>query len=120
MHQHPTLSLLVLRVSDIERSVEFYSAVGLNFECEQHGTGPKHFSASVGDTVFELYPATERFPATASRVGFAVASITSVLDSWRQTGIEILSEPKDSPYGIRAVVSDPDGHRVELTQRPDP
>ena len=60
-------------------------------------------------------PASERFPATTSRVGFAVASIDAVLDNWRQSGCEVLSELKESPYGLRAVVVDPDGHRVELT-----
>jgi len=120
MHEDPTLSLIVLRVSNIERAAEFYSAIGFTFECEQHGSGPEHFSTWVGDTVFELFPASERFPVTTSRVGFAVASIEDVLHKWRQTGCKVLSEPKESPYGLRAVVADPDDHRVELTQKPEP
>ncbi|MFH1300662.1 MAG: VOC family protein [Planctomycetota bacterium] len=117
MYEDPTLSLIVLRVSNIERAAEVYSTIGFTFKREQHGSGPEHFSTWVGDTVFELYPTSERFPATTSRVGFAVTSIVAVVNNWRQTGCEVLSEPKESPYGLRAVVVDPDGHHVELTQK---
>lgn len=120
MHAHPTISLIVLRVSDIERAANAYSMLGFTFEREQHGSGPEHFSTWANDTVFELYPASERFPVTTSRVGFAVASIQNVLNSWRQAGYEVLSELKESPYGLRAIVADPDGHRIELTQQPEP
>jgi lactoylglutathione lyase len=32
-------------------------------------------------------------------------------------GVQILSAAKDSEWGRRAVVADPDGHRVELVGR---
>ena len=115
---NPTLSLIVLRVADIERSAAFYASLGLNFTRENHGAGPEHFSTRVGETVFELYPASERFPVTTVRLGFGVESIPAVLNHWRGRHCRILSEPQDSPYGLRAVVADPDGHRVELTQIP--
>ncbi len=117
MSDAPALSLIVIRVSDIERSAAFYSALGFTFKREQHGSGPSHYSAWVGDILFELYPASEQFPATTLRMGFVVSSIDSVLEVWRQYDCEILSEPKDSLWGLRAVVADPDGHRIELTQR---
>jgi predicted enzyme related to lactoylglutathione lyase len=31
-------------------------------------------------------------------------------------GITVISPPKNSPWGWRAVVTDPDGHKVELTE----
>jgi lactoylglutathione lyase len=117
MHSALTLSLLVLRVSNLERSVAFYSALGLTFECEKHRTGPEHFSAQVGDTLFELYPASERFPVARLRLGFTVTSIEAVLAQWRETGCNVLSGPQASPDGLRAVIADPDGHRIELTQQ---
>ena len=115
MYETPIISLVVLRVSNIERAAEFYAAIGLTFQREQHGTGPEHFSTWVGNTVFELYPASEHFPLTPSRIGFTVTAIETVLAKWQQH-CKVLSEPKVSPYGIRAVVADPDGHRIELTQ----
>jgi len=117
MSEHPMLSLLVIRVSDIVRSAEFYSVLGISFRREQHGTGPEHFAAMLGETAFEIYPASERFPVTNSRLGFTVDSPDAAVGVWRAAGIEILTEPTDSPWGFRAVVADPDGHRVELVQR---
>lgn len=52
----PILTLLVLRCSDVEKSAQFYRALGLPMIREQHG-GPIHYSATVGSTVLELYPA---------------------------------------------------------------
>lgn len=114
---HPSLSLIVLRVADIESAVEFYSAIGLTFERERHGAGPQHFSTVLGDTVLELYPASERFPVSTMHIGFAVASIETVLASLRILSAKIITEPKQTQWGLRAVVADADGHRVELIQQ---
>lgn len=88
------LSLIVLRVSDIHRSAEFYSTIGLEFVRERHGDGPEHLSALVGRTVLELYPSSEKFPASPLRLGFCVSSIETVFAKCRQAGGNILSEPK--------------------------
>ena len=52
-----SLSLLVLRTEDLERSVRFYRTLGLRFAEEQHGNGPVHYACELGETVLELYPA---------------------------------------------------------------
>jgi lactoylglutathione lyase len=117
MPEQPILSLVVIRVSDITRSVEAYSDLGITFQREQHGNGPVHYSGAVGATILELYPATERSPVTSCRLGFIVACIDDVIAKWLESGREIVAEPTDSPWGLRAVVVDPDGHKIELTQR---
>lgn len=117
MSDDPTLSLVVIRVSDLERAASFYSAIGLLFEREQHGSGPEHYAAAVGGTTFELYPSSERHPVAPVRLGFTVTSIDAVLSQWRHAGGRVASEPEQSPWGLRAVVEDPDGHRIELSQR---
>ncbi len=50
------LSLVVIRTHQPERVKGFYEALGLQFREEKHGNGPVHFSAGVGQTVFEVYP----------------------------------------------------------------
>lgn len=118
MSDGPSLSLLVIRVSDIARSAQFYSALRITFQREHHPRGPEHYAAALGEMVFEIYPASERYPVTNTRLGFTVDAIDSVLNKWRSAGTEILSEPTESPWGLRAVVADPDGHRVELLEKP--
>ena len=63
------LTLLVLYVADIDEALRFYTAVGLRFTVEQHGSGPRHYSAALpGAVVLELYPAGSR-PPTRTRLG---------------------------------------------------
>lgn len=45
--QITALNLVVLRSPDIERSVEFYSRLGLHFSPHKHGKGPEHYSAEL-------------------------------------------------------------------------
>ncbi|MFK7821621.1 MAG: VOC family protein, partial [Planctomycetaceae bacterium] len=112
----PSVSLIVLRVSDLSRSAEFYARLGVHFESEQHGDGPEHFAAQLGHTVFELYPATGKWPVSTSvRLGFRVNGIDATVDQLRRSDVTILTEPQASSWGRRAVVVDPDGHRIELT-----
>ena len=107
----PRLNLVVIRVADIERAAAFYRAIGLTFERHAHGSGPEHLAAETAGGVFELYPATPSQPVDPStRTGFAVTDVDATLAS-------IGTPPaaaKASPWGRRAVVTDPDGHRVEL------
>jgi predicted enzyme related to lactoylglutathione lyase len=114
----PSLQLVVLRVADLNRSVAFYRQLGLDFRQHQHGKGPEHFAAETPESVFELYALTEGVEAsTGTRIGFCVPSVDEAVTRIRQLSPDlILSEPKSSEWGKRAVITDPDGHRVELTE----
>ena len=113
-----TLNLVVVRSPDIERAAAFYSRLGLRFVRHRHGSGPEHLSAELGGSVFELYPEVANEPATSgTRVGFSVPSLDSAIAALSEHPGVIISPPKDSPWGRRAVVADPDGHRVELLQQ---
>jgi catechol 2,3-dioxygenase-like lactoylglutathione lyase family enzyme len=107
------LSLVVLRVTDMERSAAFYSRLGLRFSRHRHGSGPEHLATELAGTAFELYPLTPDGPSTlGTRIGFRVESLAALADC---PGA-IITPAKDSEWGRRAVVADPDGHRVELLE----
>lgn len=113
----PSLNLLMLRVADLERAATFYRLIGLEFVRHKHGSGPEHYACELPGFVFELYLATPEQPVSAStRLGFAVADIAALVAKLLTAGTQILSVPRDSEWGRRAVVIDPDGHRVELLQ----
>lgn len=105
-----TLTLLVLRCRDVEVSRRFYSALGLVFIEEQHGSGPVHYSCQLGATVLELYPAQST--TTSTRLGIGVPSVAIALESLRSLGGRIEREP--AAESDSCLVRDPDGNAIEL------
>lgn len=112
-----TVTLLVIYAGDLEESLRFYSACGLAFVPERHGSGPIHYStvASSG-MVLELYPSGDR-PPTRTRLGFGVDDAARTLRTLTAAGWPNASEPRELDYGRVWVVHDPDGNAVELVQR---
>ena len=112
------LNLVVLRSPDLVQAAAFYSRLGLQFTRHQHGSGPEHFAAELSGGVFELYPLTADGPSTlGTRIGFSVPSLDTTIAALNDYPAAVISPPKDSEWGRRAVVADPDGHRVELLQQ---
>ncbi len=117
-----SLQLVVLRTSDLERAAEFYHCLGLQLVRHKHGNGPEHFAAETSAGVFELYPLSKVGSSTqGARIGFQVPSVDAAIA--RVIGhspTAVITAPHDSEWGRRAVIADPDGHRVELTELETP
>ena len=113
----PQLNLVVIYAQNLEATREFYASLGLSLQLEHHGNGPRHYAAALGGAVFEIYPHREGEQQGGLRIGFQVESVDGVLQQLRQRHVTILTEPRDSPWGRRAVVEDPNGNRVELSQK---
>ncbi|TVQ51986.1 MAG: hypothetical protein EA355_16035 [Rhodobacteraceae bacterium] len=112
------LSLVVLRAADVAALAAFYGDLGVGFTWEQHGEGPRHATARLGDTVLEIYPQTAGGSSSSgARIGLIVRSIDAALTSVARPGA-IIAPPEDSPWGRRCVLRDPAGHAVELAERP--
>ena len=109
-----SIKLLVLKTDALKRLREFYTCLGFEFVEERHGNGPRHWSASAGDAVLEIYPLPGGGTVdVTTRVGFGINDVEDVVESVRQL-TEVVSEPKQTQWGLRAVVRDPDGRAVEL------
>src|SRR5947209_20312627 len=77
-------SLVVIRAHDIDRLASFYGALGFSFTKHRHGKGPEHFSSTIGETVFEIYPSNGANESTVStRLGFILPSLTDALGQLR-------------------------------------
>lgn len=110
------LNLLVIYAGDLDESLRFFTACGLTFTAERHGSGPLHYSASLpGGVVFELYPCGGR-PPTRARLGFSIADAKMTLDDLAAAGWPESSEPLDLDCGRVRVVRDPDGNAIELVE----
>jgi predicted enzyme related to lactoylglutathione lyase len=116
MHGRPHLSLLVLRAQDPTALVAFYSALGLVFVQEQHGEGPVHYAAYADSVVLEIYPKREGASTTAVRLGFRVPGLEGIVAALVTAGGVLRQAPTASRGGRSAVIKDPEGHTVELTE----
>lgn len=107
------INLLVLRTSKLEELRGFYENLGANFQKEKHGNGPEHYAATLADGfVLEIYPIRDGAISDNNlRIGLKVDDIEKALGLLDQA-----ATPKQSPWGLRAIVRDPDGRTIELIQ----
>jgi lactoylglutathione lyase len=108
MHPNVKLSLLVLRCADLERSREFYSALGLTLVAEQHDQGPLHYSITLGTTVLELYPFTDE-RTSGVRIGLGSEDPEKTV-----AAVRLLCGVVVQTMNGEAVVRDPDGHVIHI------
>lgn len=114
------LNLVVIRSADLDRAEKFYSHLGISFERHRHGKGLDHLASTGFGTVFEIYPLTSSTPSTiGTRIGFSIDAVEKYIDKIPQLGGRVVTPVKDSEWGRRAVIEDPDGHKVELLTPPN-
>ncbi len=110
-----SLRLLVLKTHDISGIVAFYQSLGFTFTEEQHGKGPLHHSAPLGDGIIEIYPLPDdQAVDPTTRLGFAIADPDTVVDGAESIGGRVIRPGRETPWGYMALVADPDGRTVEL------
>jgi predicted enzyme related to lactoylglutathione lyase len=107
------LGTVMVAVSDLPRSIEFYRDV-LGLDVEQHSD--TWAQADAGGTSIGMH-VSENVNADQSIVLiFDVDDVDGTLDAVRQRGLEPAGEPDDQPYGRIATVTDPDGYTVQILQ----
>lgn len=116
------LSLIVIRTSDMEATLKFYSALNLTFVEEQHGAGPIHYSCVLGGVTMELYPprkdSRQNSPTPATMIGFQVPSLEITLAKLSELGVGTTSQIQDSEWGRWVNVHDPGGRLVQVSEAP--
>ncbi len=117
MSSQPLLSLVVLRSLDMENTIRFYQALGLNFVVEKHGNTPKHYACKLGSMVLEIYPVVNEASTDTTRLGFYVSKLDKIVTQLEKIGVVVRQSPKFTQWGYSAVVQDPDGRSIELTEK---
>lgn len=113
-------SSIVLLVSDVKSSSEFYKNLGFKYE-EVGGPKVKHVHVSRGNITFVLHPALNKEgvrPASSVEGGlyFDVYAYTDavdlLVDECRAQGVEIVDGPHYSNNWSEFTMKDTDGYRI--------
>lgn len=113
------ISLLVLRVKDIEESKKFYELLGISFIKEQHNNGAVHYASTIDGLVFEIYPSTPCYPVECStRIGFKLNNIEQIIENLKSNNYQdsIVKDLCFNNQHIHALLKDPDGRKIELNE----
>jgi DNA-binding transcriptional MerR regulator len=119
---------VVLRVRDLDATVDFYRRVlGFEFQPDDHnGAAPLHYDACGGSwqpegtQLFTLWPAGDRPETTGMHIGFGVPNVDQVWARASEVEARLVSAPADDPYVPRnATFNDPAGNEVAIYERAD-
>ena len=111
-----TVNLLVIYADHREQLRDELSVFGLVFKEHQHGSGPVHDACEMDELCLEIYPASDANPPTHARLGLSVLDIHKAMKAANTINAETKLHPKESPWGIRAVIQLQSGIKIELTQ----
>ncbi|WP_299611393.1 hypothetical protein [uncultured Aquimarina sp.] len=113
------LNLLVIRTSNPEILKDQYERLGFEFDYHQHGNGPLHYASELNGFVFEIYPLTKSMEKADNsiRLGFDIEGLKSKIIDLSSSDWKILSEPKETEWGLTALIQDLDGRKIELKNK---
>lgn len=115
------ISLIIIAVSDLRRSIEFYrDKLGLTLTAESS----EWAEFAVGETRLALQAsgkpkATGPAPAHAApemSLSFEVDDVVEAYEILRATGVHFSHRPAEHDFGMLAVLTDPDGCEIMLIE----
>ncbi len=107
------LSLLTIRTNDLELAKEFYTRLLATTFTTHTDHGSRHYSTQLGSVTFEIYP-TKKELKQLDMPGFIVDSLETIID--RMGKGYLYEAPFDTPLGLSAILKDPDGRLIYLTE----
>lgn len=113
MHAVTALAAVVFTCKDLDKSVKFYRALGVDVRESKHG-GTVHFTCALVGVHFALYPGTDVGPQSGCQLGLMITNLEGSLVATKALGATMLAPPTQKPWGITAMVEDPDGRKIEL------
>ncbi|XGC79732.1 VOC family protein [Bdellovibrio bacteriovorus] len=117
------MSLLITSITittpQLEPMLGFYRLIGFQFTASKVDKGTEVFRATHNGVEFSLYstnnPLRSKIPSL--QLGFKITDlIRTVEELTKIPGAMCILDPTEMPDGKKAIVLDPDGHSIELTE----
>ena len=121
---------VILLVSNMERSVKFYKEV-LGLPVKTKTQSPDWVEFFNRETTLSLHAlkkgkgsnkvdSKDTKLGTGTLVGFMVSDIDSTVQFLKENNVRFFKEPREEPFGMHAIVEDPDGHLISIAHLREP
>lgn len=115
--KEPLVTSVALRTKYVGRALEFYQVFGLAFRGEKRGECPVHYTAKMGNMVFEIHPARKSpdspdLKEDGLTLGICVSSLAEILEALKRLG----KMPVSWEEGRSLFVRDPDGRLIKVQE----
>jgi lactoylglutathione lyase len=110
------ISAVVLLVSNVKRSVNFYKNI-LGLPVKRRSKDWTEFFNN--GTVLALHPAKkkEKLKSGSSMlIGFMVNDLDFSVKQLKRKRVKFFKQPKNEPFGKHTIILDPDGHLISIAQ----
>ena len=109
------IGAVILLVSDMKKSLIFYRDI-LGMELKKESEDWIEF-VKHGTTVLALHPKKRKITKNNSMlVGFNVSNLESVCSELEKKEVKFYKKLTEEPFGKHAIIKDPDGHLISLTE----
>jgi lactoylglutathione lyase len=107
---------IILLTTNMKKSIKFYKdTLGLPIKTKS-ADWTEFFSDG---TVLALHPAKKKYKLKAGPnilVGFMVNDLDDSVKQLKKKKVKFFKKPKEEPFGIHAIILDPDGHLISIVQ----
>jgi lactoylglutathione lyase len=111
-------SFAILEVSDVERSLRFYTEeLGFQITFSFPDEGPPVFASLELEDGSKLAIGGPKDPVETGSTALWLYTddVDAAFGALREAGVEVVAEPEDQPWGERvASLKDPDGYTIHL------
>jgi len=108
------LTHVAVFVKDQEKALDFYTEKLGFVKTTDLGQGPDRFlSIALNERGTEIVLMNRKAP---SMIAFRVDDCKKTIEELKQKGVAIIKEPEKVPFGIQAIITDPDGNQMVLVE----
>ena len=110
------LGAVILLVSDMSKSVQFYRET-LNLPLKKESDEWTEFFNK--ETVLALHPARHKENLKSGQhilLGFSASDFDNTINKLKEKGVVFFKNPKEEVFGQHAIIEDPDGHLISIVK----
>jgi predicted enzyme related to lactoylglutathione lyase len=110
------LSAVILLVSDMNTSVQFYKEI-LNIPLKKRSDEWTEFFNK--ETVLALHPAKNKEKLKSGQhilIGFSASDFDQTIKNLQEKKVAFFKNPREEGFGKHAIIEDPDGHLISIVK----